>query len=95
MASRVASFGAAALIAAIAALYGVAIEHGKGSDAVVIIPALLAAAGLAAVAPFTARRTSLLGAAFALVLVVAVLTGFSIGLLLVPPLVLLLYAAFS
>jgi hypothetical protein len=29
------------------------------------------------------------------VLVVAVLTGFSIGLLLVPPLVLIIYAAFS
>jgi hypothetical protein len=95
MASRIASFGAAALIVAIAAVYAVAIEHGKGSDAIVIIPALLAAAGLAALAPLSARRVGLLGASFALVLVVAVLTGFSIGLLLVPPLLLLVYAAFS
>jgi hypothetical protein len=95
MASRIASFGAAALVAAIAVLYLVALEHGKGADAVVIVPALLAAAALAAVAPFTSRRAGVLGAAFALVLVVAVLTGFSIGLLLVPPLLLLVYAAFS
>jgi hypothetical protein len=94
MASRFASLGAAALIIAIAAVYAVAIEHGEGSDAIVIIPALLAAAALAAAAPFSVRRVGLLGASFALVLVIAVLTGFSIGLLLVPPLVLLLYAAF-
>jgi hypothetical protein len=95
MASRSAALGAAALIVAIAAVYVVAIEHGKGADAVVIVPALLAAAGLAGAAPFTQRRVGLLGASFALVLVVAILTGFSIGLLLVPPLVLIIYAAFS
>jgi hypothetical protein len=39
------------------------------------------------------RRTALLGASFAIVLVVAVLTGLTIGPLLVPPLLLLLYAA--
>ncbi|HVD26733.1 MAG TPA: hypothetical protein VNB86_12165 [Gaiellaceae bacterium] len=94
MASRIASFGAAALLLAIGAVYLVAVEHGEGSDAAVIVPALLAAAALAGAAPFSSRRVGLLGASFALVLVVAVLTGFSIGLLLVPPLVLLLYAAF-
>ena len=94
MASRIASLGAAALLVAIDAVYLVAVEHGKGSDAVVIVPALLVAAALAVAAPFSSRRVGLLGASFALVLVVAVLTGFSIGLLLVPPLVLLLYAAF-
>jgi hypothetical protein len=95
MASRVAALGAAVLIAAIAAVYLVAVEHGKGADAAVIVPALLAAALLAAAAPFVERRVGLLGASFALVLVVAVLTGFSIGLLLVPPLLLIVYAAFS
>jgi hypothetical protein len=95
MASKAAAFGAAALITAIAAVYLVAIEHGKGADAVVIVPALLAAAVLAAVAPFSSRRVGLLGASFALVLVVAILTGFSIGLLLVPPLLLIVYAAFN
>jgi hypothetical protein len=95
MASRIASFGAAALLVAIGAVYLVAVEHGKGADAAVIVPALLVAAGLAVAAPFSSRRIGLLGASFALVLVVAVLTGFSIGLLLVPPLLMLLYAAFA
>jgi hypothetical protein len=73
----------------------VAVEHGKGADAAVIVPALLVAAVLAAAGPFVQRRVAFLGASFALVLVVAILTGFSIGLLLVPPLLLIVYAAFS
>jgi len=95
MASRIASLGAAVMLVAIAAVYVAAVEHGKGADAAVIVPALLLAAALAAVAPFTSRQTGLLGGSFAVVLVVAVLTGFSIGLLLVPPLVLLFYAALA
>jgi hypothetical protein len=93
MAARTAALAAAVLIAAIDLVYLVARHHGETADVAVLSTALGVAAVLAATAPFVRRRTALLGASFAIVLVVAVLTGLTIGPLLVPPLLLLLYAA--
>jgi hypothetical protein len=93
MAARTAALAAAVLIAAVDVVYVVARQHGETADVAVLATALAVAAALAAAAPFTRRRSAFLGASFAIVLVVAALTGLTIGPLLVPPLLLLLYAA--
>jgi hypothetical protein len=93
MAARTAALAAAVLVAAVDAVYVVARHHGETADVAVLATALAVAAVLAAAAPFTLRRSALLGASFAIVLVVAALTGLTIAPLLVPPLLLLVYAA--
>ena len=93
MAARTAALAAAVLVAALDLVYLFARHHGDAADVAVVSTALGVAAVLAAAAPFVRRRTAFLGASFAIVLVVAALTGLTIGPLLVPPLVLLLYAA--
>ena len=93
MAARTAALAAAVLVAALDVVYLVARHHGDAADVAVVSTALGVAAVLAAAAPFVRRRIAFLGASFAIVLVVALLTGLTIGPLLVPPLVLLLYAA--
>lgn len=93
MAARTAALAAAVLIAAVDVVYVVARHHGETADVAVLATALAVAAVLASAAPFTRRRSAFLGASFAIVLIVAALTGLTIGPLLVPPLLLLLYAA--
>ncbi|HET6642400.1 MAG TPA: hypothetical protein VFG93_03920 [Gaiellaceae bacterium] len=93
MAARTAALAAALLIAAVDVVYVVARHHGETADVAVLATALAVAAVLAGAAPFMRRRSAFLGASFAIVLVVAALTGLTIGPLLVPPLLLLLYAA--
>jgi hypothetical protein len=93
MAARTAALAAALLIAAVDVVYVVARHHGETADVAVLATALAVAAVLAAAAPFMRSRSAFLGASFAIVLVVAALTGLTIGPLLVPPLLLLLYAA--
>jgi hypothetical protein len=93
MAARTAALAAAVLIAAVDVVYVVARHHGETADVAVLATALAVAAALAAAAPFMHRRSAFLGASFAIVLVVAALTGLTIAPLLVPPLLLLLYAA--
>jgi hypothetical protein len=93
MAARTAALAAAVLVAAVDAVYVVARHHGETADVAVLATALAVAAVLAAAAPFPRRRSALLGASFAIVLVVAALTGLTIAPLLVPPLLLLVYAA--
>jgi hypothetical protein len=95
MAARAAAVTAAGLIAAVDAVYLFASDHGEAVDVAVLAPALALAALLAAIGPFTRKRRDLLGASCAVVVVVAVLTGSSIGPLLVPPVLLLAYAALS
>jgi hypothetical protein len=102
MAARIAALGAAALIAAVDALYLYVINQEEGpNDAATVTTfalALATAALLAVAGAFVRDRASrggLLGTSAALVTVLAVLSGFSVGPLLVPAVVMLLYSMFT
>ncbi|MDQ3778220.1 MAG: hypothetical protein M3310_05055 [Actinomycetota bacterium] len=102
MAARIAAFAAAAIVAAVAALYLYAVRaDGDADDAgsvAVFALALAASATLAGIAPFVRsghRRFGFLATAAVLTAVLAVVSGFSVGPLLVPAVLLLVYAAFG
>ena len=102
MAARIAALGAAAIIAAVGVLYLYSVaaddEPDDGGGVAVFALALAIAFALAAVGGFLGdrhRRFGFLGTAAALAAVIAVVSGFSVGPLLVPAVLMLLYAAFS
>jgi hypothetical protein len=101
MAARIAALGAAAIIAAVGVLHvyaTLADDESDGGNASVFAVGLAAAAALAVAAPFLGtreRRFGFLATAAALTTVLAVVSGFSVGPLLVPAVLLLLYAAFA
>jgi peptidoglycan/LPS O-acetylase OafA/YrhL len=102
MAQRIAGLGAAAILAAVAAfvLYAAAVDDDEddGGNVAVFVIALGTAAALGAVGPFLRRRERRIGVIVTAAVLAAVLgavTTFSVGPLLVPAVLLLLYAAFS
>jgi len=102
MAPRIAALAAAAIVAAVDALYLYVIfreEEGNDVAIVTLVAASLGVAALlAAVGGLMQRRDvrgGILGAAFVFTLVIAILGGFSIGPLLIPALFLIAYAAFA
>ena len=98
MAPRIAALAGAAVVAAVAGVY---VYGNLDGDASIVISAALAlatTAGLAVAGAFAAdrtRRTGLLGTAAAFALAIAVVAAASVGPLLVPAVVLLVYSMFS
>lgn len=102
MASRIAALGAAAILAAVAVFYVYAAAADDEPDDAATIAlfaiALATAAALAATGPFLRvreRRIGFLVTGAVLAAALGVVSTFSIGPLLVPAVLLLLYAAFS
>ncbi|MBA2361765.1 MAG: hypothetical protein H0V79_12690 [Actinobacteria bacterium] len=102
MGARIACLGAAAVIAAVDVLHLYVELRKDESDAAggasVFALALATAAGLTVAGAFVherPRRFGFLGTAVTLTLVLAVVSGFSVGPLLVPAVVMLLYGMFS